>query len=350
MQKRLITTFLVVLALSVVNSFSSARQRSESVYIKVLTIAVFEIGEMTGDIAGEAQFWIERENLTLKIKVPGAFSPIYCNEDGHCLVLTGMGISNATASIMSVGLAPNLDLRHTYFIVAGIAGTPPSACTIGSAAWAEWVVDGDLCHEIDAREMPQTWQFSRFHLGCSEPWCDGWKTGTEVFHLNPVLTEWAYRLSKDVELLDSNEAQDYRDMYSADLPARRAPFVAKCDNIAGSTYWHGKLASQWADWWMKQWTDGAGTYCMTNMEDSGILTALRRLSDVQRASFDRIMVLRTASDFDQQYPSQSAKESIFASSVGFTLAVENAYRVGSVVAHYIITNWNTWKNGVPPMK
>ena len=45
-----------------------------------------------------------------------------------------------------------------------------------------------------------------------------------------------------------------------------------------------------------------GTYYSTNMEDSGSLTAFRRLDNENFISFNRIMVLRTASDFDQQYP------------------------------------------------
>ena len=42
-------------------------------------------------------------------------------------------------------------------MVAGIAGIDPEDGATGSAAWAEWVVDGDLGHEIDAREIPSDW-------------------------------------------------------------------------------------------------------------------------------------------------------------------------------------------------
>ena len=37
---------------------------------------------------------------------------------------------------------------------ASAASTPPPA-RLASAVWSEWIVDGDLGYEIDAREIPQ---------------------------------------------------------------------------------------------------------------------------------------------------------------------------------------------------
>ena len=322
--------------------------------IKVLTIVVFEDGDVRGDFPGEAQLWVENEGMTRELQIPGAYSKLYCNDAGHCLTITGMGTANATASLMAVGLNPDLDLRNAYCMVAGLAGTVPRAGTLGAAAWAEWIVDSDLCHEIDVREMPLEWTYPRFRLGCTEPWCDGMFIGTEVFHLNPVLVEWAYRLSKDTPLLDSQQAQDYRNNYPADFPARQPPFVTKGDCIAGSTFKVGAIMSEWSEWWMTQWTGGAGSYAMTSMEDSGISTALMRLAQAGLVDPNRVMILRCAADFDQQYPGQSAIQSLGAAlssdNPGYPLAIENAYRVGSEVTRYIISHWGTWKGGVPPIK
>jgi purine nucleoside permease len=316
--------------------------------VKVLTVAMFESGEPTGDFPGEAQLWIEGEGMSQEYAVPGAFSPVYCNEAGHCAMVTGMGTANAAASLMAVGLNPQFDLTQAYIVVAGIAGTPPDDGTLGAAAWAEWVVDGDLAHEIDAREMPETWDYPLFRLGCGEPWCEqGWASGTEVFHLNPDLTEWAYQLSKDVELFDSEGAPAYRANYPEDLPAREAPFVTKCDSFAAGTYWHGALLSAWAEWWTDQLTGGQGNYCMTNMEDSGTLTALSRLADAGLVDLERVAVLRTASNFDQQYPGQTAAESVRAENDGFMPSIENAYRAGSALTRHIMENWDEWQDGVP---
>lgn len=310
---------------------------------KVLTVAMFE---------NEASLWLEHEALDQTLDIPGSFSPLYCNASGeHCLVITGMGIANASATIMALGLSEALDLTQTYLLVAGIAGVPPSLGTLGSAAWAEWVVDGDLAHQIDAREMPETWEYPYFHLGCSEPWCEeGFAAGTEVFHLNPVLTEWAYRLSQGVELATNSDAQAYAAHYPEGSAARELPSVLKCDSLAASTYWHGTRLSEWASWWTEQWTDGQGTYCMSNMEDSATLTALTRLAELDKVDLERVMVLRTASDFDQPYPGQTAQESIRATTGGFMPSIKNAYRVGNAVAQHILENWDEWRGGVPALR
>jgi purine nucleoside permease len=318
--------------------------------LKVLVITMYETGTLSGFYEGEPKPWIENRHLIPWATIPGGYSPLYLDGHGLGLIVTGPGIANATASLMAIGLNPALDLSKTYILVAGIAGTPPTMTSIGSAAWAEWVVDGDLAGHMDSREMPGSWEFEKFRLGCSEPWCDnGWSIGTEVYHLNPVLTEWAFRLSESIKLADSQDAQKYRMLYPATWPGAQAPFVAKCDNISGSTYFMGATDSAWASWWVEQWTDGQGKYCMTGMEDSGTLTALKRLADAGKVSLDRVMVLRTASDYDQGYPGQDTDDFVVGTSVGIGLAIENAYRVGSAVADHIIGNWAVWVSGVPPL-
>ena len=315
---------------------------------KVITIAMFETGEMTGDEAGEAQLWYERDSLFLEMKIPGAYSPLYYNKKGQGLIITGMGVSNAASTIMALGLNPNIDLKNTYFIIAGIAGTSPKVCTIGSAVWSKWVVSTDLCHVIDAREIPEHWEYSRFRIGCNEPWCDNsWYSGSEVFRLDSTLTQIAYKLTKNVELSDTDEAQDIRNRFPENFQASQKPFVTIGDNIAGNTFFYGKITSDWADWWIKKWTKGKGTYYITNMEDSGTLTAFKRLADANIISFNRIMVLRTTADFDQQYPGKTTIESIHDIWLGFPLAIENAYRVGSIVAREIINNWEIWETNIP---
>jgi purine nucleoside permease len=98
-----------------------------------------------------------------------------------------------------------------------------------------------------------------------------------VYHLNPRLTEWAYWLFRDVELADSEKARAYRLNIPEGTAARRAPFVTKGDILTSGTYWHGKILSDWAEWWTKQFTGGQGNYCMSNIEDTGTLTALGRM-------------------------------------------------------------------------
>ncbi|MEW6368348.1 MAG: purine nucleoside permease [Acidobacteriota bacterium] len=322
----------------------------DAIPIKIMTIvAVSDIDAPDGDY-GEARLWVEHESLNRRMSIPGVASPLAYNDAGHCLIVTDVGPANAAASLMAVGLSDRLDLRNTYFLVAGSAGTPPNVATLGSAAWAEWIVDADLNQEIDIRELPSNWKHPRSRMWCDEPWCENWRAGHEVYHLNAQLTEWAFRLSRDVELFDSEAIREYRGRYPEGTPARRPPFVLKADVLATATYRHGKLASDWADWWVKQWTAGAGTYGMTCSEDCGTMTALTRLSKAGLVGLDRVMILRAASNFDQQYPGQSALESIHADNGGYRAALENAYRAGSAVTRFMIKNWAKWNAGVPPLE
>ena len=54
-------------------------------------------------------------------------------------------------------------------------------------------------------------------------------------------------------------------------------------------------------------SDGAARYCTTQMEDNATLTALRRGADAGRLDFDRVAVLRTASNFDREPPGKTAR-------------------------------------------
>ncbi|WP_119067813.1 purine-nucleoside phosphorylase [Aggregatilinea lenta] len=346
----IIVVLALALALTPAAAHRASAQGDAPRAVKVLVVSMFEVGEPTGDTPGEAQSWIEGEGLDEVIDVSGSYSPVYCNADDLCLVVTGMGTANATATLMAVGLSGQFDLSQAYILVAGIAGIDPADGTLGSAAWAEWVVDGDVAHEYDAREMPEGWDYPYFRLGCDDPWCDDGSTaGTEVYHLNAALAETAFALSQDAALTDSDGAIAYRANYPADLPASQPPSVLRCDTLAASTYWHGALLSGWAQWWMEQWTDGAANYCTTEMEDSGTLTALTRMAESGVVDLDRVMVLRTASNFDQPYPGQTAAESMAASSGGFIPSVVNAYVAGSAVTDAIVADWETWQAGVPEM-
>ncbi len=125
--------------------------------VKVVVVAMFEVGEDTGDRPGELQYWVERDHLDRVFPLPAGYHAVRMNSEGEMAVLTGQGTAHAAATIMALGLDPRFDLSHAYWIIAGIAGGSPDRISLGSAAWARWVVDGDLGYEIDPRETPPDW-------------------------------------------------------------------------------------------------------------------------------------------------------------------------------------------------
>src|SRR5579871_956612 len=157
--------------------------------IKVVVVTMFEAGADTGDRPGELQYWVERNHLDTVFPFPQAYHDLRMNRDGVLAVLTGMGTAKAAANIMALGLDPRFDLSKAYWIVAGIAGVDPADASLGSAAWAEWVVDGDLGYEIDGREIPAAWTTGFVPLGKTVPYEQPKSTDDrgEAYRLNPAL-------------------------------------------------------------------------------------------------------------------------------------------------------------------
>ncbi|HVO99091.1 MAG TPA: hypothetical protein VMT15_13530 [Bryobacteraceae bacterium] len=169
----------------------------------------------------------------------------------------------------------------------------------------------------------------------------------ECYHLNPAIVDWAFRLTKDVELPEDEKMRVEREQF-ASPNARRAPFVLKGDTLSSSTFWHGKLLSDWANDWVKYHTGGKGNYVTTGMEDTGTMQSLTFLAKAGRVDLTRVLVLRTASDFDQPVPGRTAAESLVLNKVGsytgYDAAIEAAWRVGHVVVEKIVKQWPKFRD------
>ena len=317
---------------------------------KVVVISPWEMGEVTGDQPGEYQFWVERENLNQIISFPIAANDIRMNSDGLMAINTGPGVSNSAIVITALGLDPRFDLTKSYFIVGGVAGGDPEDVTIGSAAWSRWVVDGDLMRSIDPQEAPDEWPYGLFPTDGKGPGdrSGGFTYPNMVFPLNQNLVQWAYDTSKDVELMDHPDVVATRVLYN-DMPvAAGRPKVIMGESLGANAYWHGKVLTQWANDWVKLYTNGEGNFVMTNIEDNGTLRALTRLAELGHVDRDRVLVLRVASNFSHQPTKEDAVWSLTADypANGLT-AMENIYRVASPVVHRLMDNWETYRNQTP---
>ena len=332
--------------------------------IKVVVVTMFEIGEDQGDKAGEFQLWKAGQKLDTCLPFPVSHHDICINpQTGVMGIVTGMGIAKATAAIMALGLDPRFDLKHAYWLVAGIAGFDPADASIGSAAWATWLVDGDLAHEIDGREIPSDWPSGYFPLFANEPvnaaaglpgpkLSDGYSANGEVYKLNEKLTDWAFNLTKDLKLTEYPAMFELREKYTEHPNAQRPSFVLKGDHLASSTFWHGKLMNQWANDWTSYWTQGEGNFVSSGMEDTGAYQAMVYLDRAKLADRSRFMVLRTASNYSMQPTDLTAVENLSAESgeagfAGLLSSVESAYTVGSKVVDTIVANWPQFKTTMP---
>lgn len=312
-------------------------QAAEPVKVKVFVGAMFEIGKNTGDRAGEFQNWYERYwQQAEPIAVKGALNPVYCNADGVCGAVLGMGKVSSSASMQAILLNPQLDLSQAYFIISGVAGTPPSRGTIGEVNWATWLVDYDLGHRWAPEEgkpgeptfMPRK----------------GYEA-VRLFPMNPTLVSWAMRLTGDTPLKDSDSARAYRLRYPQET-ARRAPFVGTGTHMTGDTFFHGPGMSAQAQYIAKLY--GADDYVITEMEAAAVTLVIKRLQ-----GSDRVMSLRGAVNFDQGNPNETTLQHLDPkpgeTAGGFAETVENIALVGSRMADHIVAHWDQWQAGVPPL-
>lgn len=119
--------------------------------IKVLIVSMFP---------PEAEVWYEPLQLTQRLAIPGLpelFPELRCNSDDVCQATIGMGFANSAASMVALTFSPLIDMTQTYVLIGGVAGINPKEGTVGSAAWARWLVTWSVQHEIDAREKPAEW-------------------------------------------------------------------------------------------------------------------------------------------------------------------------------------------------
>jgi purine nucleoside permease len=325
--------------------------------IKVVVAAMYELGDVRGDAPGELQFWVERMPLDESLPFPLGEGDLYINDEGVLAILLGGGIPNATASVMALGLDPRFDLSRAYWLIAGVAGGDPADLSLGSAAWARHVVDGDLLYEIDGREIPDDWPYGLFPLGTQRPTespadlSSGWTLDTIAFSLNEQLVDWAFSITRDAELGDAAGIADYRRLFEGYPQAQRAPFVTIGDTLSSSTYWHGELMNRWANDWLKLYAGKNANFMTSNMEDSGTLTALHRLARLGLVDSDRVLVLRTASNYTMPPPGKSA---VWSKTMPYPdsgrPALESAYSIGNTVVQALLANWADYEQRIPAAK
>ena len=300
--------------------------------IHLVLLAAFEPD--AGPIPGELTLWLQSHALNTRLALPAAYRPLY-SDGAHTLALaTGVGAARAAASVMALGLDPRFDLTRAFFLITGVAGIAPSQGSLASVVLPEYVVDGDLTHELDAREIPPDWPDGFVPIGKSTPYeqpranrfngDDGL-----VFHLNSELVAWAHTLTQEVLLLPT--------------PYSLLPAVLRADELSSSTFFHGRLLSERATRTVAYQTEGQGTYAITAMEDTGILQALKNLAAAGKVDWNRILIVRAASNFDQQRPGLTAAESLAQSKVAthsaYRPALENAHRSGSRITESLLKEW-----------
>jgi purine nucleoside permease len=330
----------------------------DQIPVKVVVVTTFQAGNDIDPTAGEFGNWVLNLPLPLIIPFLQGYHQLRYNSDLEVLgIVTGEGKSHAAASIMGLGMDPRFNLAKAYWLVAAIAGVDPNKASVGSTAWAKYVVDGDLSYQIDAREIPYGWSTGHIPLGRSRPYQPpsqpfNSNAVQQVYQLNASLADWAYRLTANTPLPDDSTLQQVRAGYRPTYPnALKPPFVLEGDDLAADTFWIGDLLNTWAENWISYWTGNRGSFAMSDFEDAGVLQALQFLSQAGRADQNRVLVLRSASNYTVQPRGQTPAQFLASDNSGglsgYQESLNDVYQVGSIVVKKLSTRWNSYANQIP---
>lgn len=317
---------------------------------RVVVVTTFESGADSGDKPGEFQFWHEREHLTNRVDVPGVDHPLTHDGRGLWGMVSGTTV-RAALQVQALVLDPRFDFRKTYWLVNGIAGVDPADASVGSAAWARWVVDGDIAYEVDSRDGDPSWPYGIIPVGSrrpnEKPQHGGWEPSPMAWELNRSLVDWAFTLTRDVAIPENEAMKPLRAAYKSFPNAQRPPFVLVGDTFGSCRYWHGPVMTRWANDWCRLQSGGQANCVMTNMEDQGIANALHRLGTQGRVDWNRVLFLRTASNYCTPPDASGVADSMLAEYEGLIPSLESAHRVGSKVVHALLADWDRHAQQTP---
>jgi len=183
-------------------------------------------------------------------------------------------------------------------------------------------------------EDTRTWTDPGFHISPRH----------DVVRLNPRLAAWALRLTRATPLMDTPAMQRQRASYAGFPRAQQPPSVMIGGSLSTQRFLIGSQMDRWASHWMPYMTDSHSEYYTAGENDIGSLVAIESLGQAGKADPNRVLLLRTASDFTEPPPNTSLTDFISAeqhgSYTGYDAAIEALYRVGSPVVHRLL--------GAPP--
>jgi purine nucleoside permease len=330
-----IILFLAVL-LSAVLAFGSPIQDGGKIEVKVLVISLFEVDEPGGDSPGEFQNWYENyltgaasyEIKGAALDFKGKPYPLWVNRDGVAGTVAGMGKANASATLTTLLSDRRFDWTNTYILISGCGGGPVDRTTLGDVIWAYDLVDWDLGNHFVYGDVGEDGPFFVHRESYDS---------SALVHLNKGLVDWAFSLSKNTALTDTDAAKASRVKYQD----AKTPAVRTGTSLTGDDYWHGSTARKHVEELMSNYRT-EGPYMASQMEDNSFGVVATRFGKL-----DRLLVLRDSVNYDSEYPGGDAISTLRDYSGAFAIGMKNNYLVGSVVVNELVKNWSQYKTSVP---
>lgn len=328
-------------------------------YIAVVALAtpIIDYGKISPKVfvvtmfKPEEEAWTDNVYFKHNFTLPGLsrlYPMVHCLEDySMCHFTTGEGEINAANSMMALLLNPQFDFSKTYFLLNGIGGGEPSKVTTGSVTFAKYAIQVGLMYQVDSLELSESykdWPSGYFSYGTKDPFSyPDAVYGTEVYELNENLRDRAIELAKTNEhLLQVGSEQNVmlREMYES--PGNQPPVVVGCDVTTSDNYFFGTNLGDYYMNYTSLVTNGTANYCSSAQEENATLESMLRLHKYGLVSFDRVIVMRSISNFVRPPLSITDSTDFFLSydKGGIDHSLANLFIGGSPIVRDIIDKWD----------
>lgn len=314
--------------------------KNEKIPIRVLILPKFEVGEMSGDFAGEAQLYYEKylgEGVAeYTVRGVNESSRLYV-KDGVALYLLGMGKVQAALNTWAVLSDERFDFSNAYILSTGCSGSAAGSTVMGDVCLVTAAVDYDLGHHADSRELENPASLSWFR--------DSDFDDEAVRRLNPELMDRVWSIIQNVPVHTTEKTRAYmRQAFPGEEWADRDPGILRGTTITSDNYWKGKYDHENCIAAVKSY-GCADPFAVSEMEEIGVFKAAEKAGIL-----DRVISLRDSVNMDV-FVHGATPESLWAEKSGsaelasedsaesadiFETAMENNFAVGDVIIRAIL--------------
>lgn len=337
--KKLLSFIIIITVLMMTLTGCLSRAAEEAkIPVKVLILPKFEVGELSGDFPGEAQYYYENylaDGEEYGLSGYAENTKLYY-KDGVALCVVGQGKISAAINTSAVLSDQRFDFSEAYVISTGCAGSAKGYGIMGDVFIISAVIDYDLGHHADPREMTGDPDTTWFH---DESYDD-----IAVIRTDPALTTRVYDKVKDLRLETTELTAEYmRNSFPGEEWADRQPKVLLGTSVTSDNFWKGQYNHNNA-LLMTETYGCADPYAVTEMEDIAVGRVLK-----SRGMLDRFIIIRDSVNVDVFTPgvtpeslwgessddhiaSEDSEESVDI----FAAAMRNNYTVGSIIIDAVL--------------
>lgn len=114
------------------------------------------------------------------------------------------------------------------------------------------------------------------------------------------------------------------------------------DTVTTNQFWSGSLLAESMSNYTQLLTNGSATYGTSQQNDNAALEALLRSAALSRTDFGRIILMRSASNFDRPSKNETILQNLlYEQSGALESSLQNMVSVGVEIIGNILVNWDT---------